>query len=516
MNKVIIVEDEWIIRKSLRNAAWEYINIDQVFEASDGEEAIEIIKKEQPQVIISDINMPFMDGLEMAKIVKNISPKSRIIFLTGYDEFKFAQAAVKLKAFDYILKPVSVHELFEKVKEAIKDWEEEQRTNQTLENTLPLMQDQFFNKLIKYGHERLDIEKELSNLKIFLQGPNYTAFLIYTASENEKEDIENKKRLHKVVSNLLQNYNYALIQAGISYLCLMLSVEGESTDLKKKIAIQILKYAEIELNREIVITIGKTYGNLFEIGTSMVESKIAMDMRGMVQRQPVLLFEEIIANSKQVVNILSNFDKELERLIELEIPKKVKIVLDQLYSTLKTTIIPLQEIKIFAVKYITLFYFEIKKWKKEEMEQINVLELNNKIIKKQSVFNVIEELQRIVNEWISIVDYEREENYQSLVDKAIAYIKENYRDEDLTLQKVADAIHVSAPYLSNLFKREKGLNFSNYLFELRMKEAMYLLREKKEKTYIVAEKVGYKNPQYFSICFKKYTGYTPKEYKNII
>lgn len=350
------------------------------------------------------------------------------------------------------------------------------------------MQDQFFNKLIKYGHERLDIEEELSNLQIFLQGPNYTAFLIYTASEDEKEDIENKKRLHKVVSNLLQDYNYALIQAGISYLCLMLSVEGESTDLKKKIAMQILKFAEKELNSEIVITIGKTYGNLFEIGTSMVESKIAMDMRGMVQRQQVLLFEEIIDNSKQVIKVLSNFDKELERLIELEIPKKVKIVLDQLYSTLKTTIIPLQEIKIFAVKYITLFYFEIKKWKKEEMEQINVFELNNIIIKKQSVFDVIEELQRIANEWISLVGYEREENYQSLVDKAIAYIKENYRDEDLTLQKVADTIHVSAPYLSNLFKSEKGLNFSNYLFELRMKEAMYLLREKKKRHILLRKK----------------------------
>ena len=114
MDKVVIVEDDRIIRRSLSIAPWKQHGFVLAGEAADGESALEIIEKEQPQVVVSDISMPFMNGLDMARSIKETSPHTKVIFLTGYEDFKYAQKAVQLKAFDYLLKPVKISDLIGK------------------------------------------------------------------------------------------------------------------------------------------------------------------------------------------------------------------------------------------------------------------------------------------------------------------------------------------------------------------------------------------------------------------
>ena len=184
MNKVIIVEDDRIIRRSLSRAPWKEHGFKLAGEAADGESALDLIEREQPQVVVSDISMPFMNGLEMARLIKGTSPHTKVIFLTGFEDFKYAQEAVQLKAFDYLLKPVKIDDLFEKVKNAAEECNKDIANERRFVESLPLLQQQFLRKLANQdGASIVDIEQELADLGIQLEGPFYNVLLL-----NVKED----------------------------------------------------------------------------------------------------------------------------------------------------------------------------------------------------------------------------------------------------------------------------------------------------------------------------------------
>ena len=209
------------------------------------------------------------------------------------------------------------------------------------------------------------------------------------------------------------------------------------------------------------------------------------------------------------------FGDEMTKQIKSELPMKVKETLNKISRVLvENKNIQLVRIKLLGLKYSTLLTYEIKKWCKNPA-RIDTIEFYQEIFKIESLNEMIEILEKLVDEWADIMfeNKLKTPSVNCLVEKAISYLENNYFDEELTQQKVADEVFVSAPYLSNLFKREIGTNFSDYLLELRMKKAMDLLKTESIKTYKVAEQVGYSNPQYFSISFKKFTGYTPSEFR---
>ncbi len=265
------------------------------------------------------------------------------------------------------------------------------------------------------------------------------------------------------------------------------------------------------------ITIGRTYRNLFEIGTSFVESRLAMDMKHIMGTSRVYSIDDTIPSMMQNVNLLGELNEEFNNQVKLELPAKAKETLEQMSEAItENKSIPLSEIKLLGLKYSTSLYYQIKKWKKGKKESLSITVLFDHILQLESLQELMDTLHGLVDEWADSMDKEKNLNHNSLVDNAMAYMKENFHDLTLTQQKVADKVFVSAPYLSNLFKHEKGLNFGDYLLELRITKAMELLRDQDAKVYKVAESVGYSNPQYFSVCFKKYTGHTPGEYRKSV
>lgn len=275
MHKVIIVEDDRIIRRSLCKAPWEQHGFVVAGEASNGEVAVELINEVQPQVVVSDINMPFMNGLDMAKLVKETSPHTKIIFLTGYEDFNYAKQAVKLQAYDYLLKPVNVEELIEKASNAAAEWELEMRKEKKVEESLPLLQQKFLHKLTQEPeiHEEIDVESELTDLGIELLGPYYTVLLIHINENDIKVETEQKRLLHHLISPILGTLNGQLINGERNEMALFLSLDEKCENQKERIASQLLSLVKNELNTSVTITIGRTYRNLFEIVTAYIESK---------------------------------------------------------------------------------------------------------------------------------------------------------------------------------------------------------------------------------------------------
>jgi two-component system response regulator YesN len=509
MHKVIVVEDDRIIRRGIcQSIPWEEHGFLVAGEAGDGEVALEIIKKEQPQVVVSDINMPFMNGLEMARHVKEVSPDTRLIFLTGYEDFKYAQEAIKLKAFDYLLKPVDSEELLKKAKEAAADWENVAQKERRITESLPLLQQEFFQKLARDGEQRVDVEKELKELGVQLEGPYYAVILVKdTAADNSF-----KEKVNAAAAGLFAGISHEVMCVEPGELVILLSLENEGDERKRQLSQELA--ARCNNEGVATVTFGRTYPDLFELGKSFLESRLAMEMRHIMGTGRVYSFEESVSRSEDSENKLKQLEEKFESHIKAGLPEKVEETLNQI----KTAIVaqknvPLPDLKILALKFSTMLFFEIEKWVKEETHSFNSSEVYEEIMKMQSLTEMMELVSGLVRKWSEAMYQKQEKSHFSHVDQAIQYIRENYHDSSLTLQKVADLIHVSTPYLSNLFKLEKGFNFGEFLVELRMKKAMEILRDGDVKTYEVCEQVGYNNPQYFSICFKKYTGCTPAEYK---
>ncbi|RNC99895.1 response regulator [Lysinibacillus halotolerans] len=511
MYKVIVVEDDRIIRRGIcQSINWDEHGFVVAGEAGDGEVALGLIEKEQPQVVISDINMPFMDGLEMAKKIREISPETRIIFLTGFEDFKYAQQAVKLKAYDYLLKPVDSEQLLHKAKEAAEDWEQENKKEKRIMESLPYLQQKFFQELMKGEGEWMDIEEELAELGVELEGPEFAAVLLHSPIGFHDEC---KRKMTEITSSFFSQRNFIAIHIDPNEFAILLSLEDEN-DVRKGQLVQQLFDCCHSVKHSITITLGRTYPNLFELGKSLLESRLAMDLRHIMGIGKVFSFEDTVSSKEETESRLKELEFELENHIKLGIPEKVSETLHQLNEAIiEKKSVPLTELKIIALKFSTMLFFEVEKWKKEEIKSFSSSDVYQNILKMETLSEMMGILNRLIQQWSDEMNKKEDKNHFSHVDQAIMYMKEHFQDSTLTLKKVAEFIHVSAPYLSNLFKLEKGINFGDFLLEIRMKKAMEELRNGDKKTYEVCEKVGYNNPQYFSICFKKYTGYTPAEYK---
>lgn len=516
MHKVVVVEDDRIIRRGICQAIpWGEHGFVVAGEAGDGEVALELIEKEQPQVVVSDINMPFMSGLEMAKQIKERSPETRIIFLTGYEDFKYAQEAVKLKAFDYLLKPVDSEYLLTKAKEAAADWEKESVKEKRIIESLPLLQQKFFQKLIREGDYRVDIEKELIGLDVQMEGPFFAVILVKNTIELDVEGYFFKEKITSFISSYFNEISCLVMNADVGEYAILLSLENDHDSRKAELAQALFNFLNKEIDHTITITHGRAYPNLFEVGKSFLEARLAMDMRHIIGIGRVISLDETVSKYDKKENLVHELETKLENQIKAGLPEKAKDTLIDLSNAIvDRKNVALSDLKVLAFKFSTMLFFEIEKWKKEDTtNSFNSSDVYKDIMELTTLSETTEILHSLIEQWSKAMYRKKEKNYYSHVDQAIKYMQGNFHDSSLTLQKVAELIHVSTPYLSNLFKMEKGFNFGDYLLELRMKKAMELLAEGDIKTYEVCEQVGYSNPQYFGICFKKYTGVTPAEYK---
>ncbi|ARP42956.1 putative response regulatory protein [Geobacillus thermodenitrificans] len=400
MYKILLVDDDRLIRRSLATTIpWKRYGYELVGEASNGEEGLSLIDQHKPQIVISDIKMPFMDGLQMASIGKTRYPEMKVILLTGYEDFKFAQEAIKIKAFDYLLKPVESSILLKKVQQAAMEWEYEQRSQMQKVKGIRFLKQKWLKKLLHQRHHSLEIYNEMEKFNVYLKG-ECVAVSIIRLEDIPKEGQLDEERLdhaYKICSQAIEN-------------------QGEVFDWEE--------------NEFIVILSG--------------HSK-----------------EEILKEMKKLI-------EQICLDIEAELGIRATAAAGEVHNTTS----------------IALSYFQARE----------VLKSQRVVAQKQ-------------------IGYRPHEDYGSVVDKAIEYMEQHYNKEGLTLNEVAQAVHVNPSYLSNMFKVKKGTNFSDCLLELRMRKAMELLRDRNAKVYEVAEMVGYSNPQYFSVCFKKYVGLSPLDFK---
>ena len=397
MWEMVIADDEPKIRRGIENILnWHEFNINIVGEAEDGEIALEVIQEKTPDIILLDINMPFLNGLNLLQKLKDINNKSIVIIISGYDDFLYAQKALQFNVFDYILKPVNKKSMEEIITKAV-------------------------NKLN-------EIEKE----------DNYLEWINNQLTENM--DVLKKTFFSEWLNNKLSDVH------------VLKELKFFNVDFGENIGVMVIKLVD-KLNIEII---DKKWN------IELLEFAIANLLNDKFKTSDVKF---IFADDKKNVILVSKIDDMLE------------------WITLGN------ELEVGISKYLKC----------------------NVIIEQANVANGILKIKDVYLKIINSVNEKKK--CSSMVLLTIKYIEENYYSNDLNINDISDKLEVTSSYLSKLLKKETGLSFIDYLTNIRIKKAMYIMEDPTIKIYDVAELVGYSNQHYFCRAFKRVVGFSPTEYK---
>lgn len=544
MFKVLIVDDEPIIRKGIRNIVnWNSFGCEVCGEADNGLDGKAIIENLHPDIIVTDIKMPEVDGLTMIQDIKKIVPDSKIIIVTGYRDFEYAREAIKLGAFDYLLKPTKIEEINDVVSRAVKELRnatnilsQVEEIKKVYNKNLPMIKEKLLYKMI-YGTYQDDITtmKEAESLGINIKGFMLGVIEIdenklEAASDKDTNIIGNTEKDVKetnmyqfgIISTLEEvfneNYNVLCVVLNSKKIAFILNEDTNKPYSKEDITSKCTYLQKIVQNCfGFTISIGiSSSGNGYkQLNAKLKECKEAIDHKFYIGTNCVIFYEDLGDFIK--FSDYTEINNKQHKLIEDIKAGKSEDAKNSFAELTKEV----NELGDSDQEYIKTFYFNtimlinsirtsVSPTKlSEESAVTNLYKMVERCDNLQNLNNV---LGNAVKQTVDKVDNYNNNNMKLLMRRAIDYIDAHYCEE-VTLNQLSQKLYVSNYYLSRMFKKELGVNFIDYLNELRIKKAKLLLANAKYKTYEVAEAVGVPNSHYFSKLFKKYVGMTASEYK---
>lgn len=532
MYNLMIVDDEINTINGLKkHINWASFDINIVATASRGNEALEKIYKYKPHIVISDIKMPELTGLEVAKIIMQDMPNTKFLFVSGYDDMEFINSAFAVNATNYILKPINLASLEECIKQIIEKLKSEEKEK---ENTLkvetqmfysiPLLQDNFFNKLLCGEMYNKDIREQLELLNLDFE-PEKNFFAIIA-------DIDDYKKTFAPQSEINQNNsNFAILNVSkelLSEVCkvyvmrntfdkAIFIVQAERYEIFYPVLQDIQKKIMEILSISLTIGVGEKAVGLENLSKSYVSALNA------VSKKIILGKKQIIVEENAQNNNLANFDsyvlidakKLLEALKDTDKEKIEKAINDIFEHLLNTTQLP----KFNQIHYINhqlilsatnfsidhmCFSEEIQKLKDDSLD----------LLEKTETIDECREL--ITSYYFKISDtYTKKKNdkFSGLIEQIQNIINRRYF-ENITINDIADEVFLTPTYICLLFKQETGMTINEYLTQTRIEISKNLIADKSNKLTDIAYLVGYADSSYFTKQFKKHTGFTPKEYRN--
>lgn len=531
--KILLVDDEEEVRTSIiSNVPWAELGFEVIGDAENGEDALVKIGVLQPDLVLTDIKMPYMDGLELAGRIRSDGSSMEIVIFSGFDEFEYAKQAIRLNVLEYILKPVNVEELKEillRVKQKMdKKIQEKRDVDKLRENyirSLPILKEHFLADLI---NGRLSQEEILEGSRryqlAFGNAPCFAGAVIQIEQLSGGEEVfsfhQETELLPLSVKNILKEhlnrgflYETMETMNGI-HLIFGLETSAELGELMERLRLTGLECRKI-LELEIVIGIGKCYKDLGEIPYSFTEARDAIGYRSIVQGTPVIYIGDMEGGQGELLQFDHQLESELIGAVKFGEETAIREAINQAIRRMEEAKVhdSIQQIYILSIfnsllqimQGYSLTASDI--WGTENQDYFGVLGRMNRTSNIQNF---------LVNTCISIhekISRERTDSVQNIVRKATAYLQENYTNPELSVEMVCEHLHLSATYFSAVFKKEMGQSYVNYLTELRMKRAAELLKSTEDKTYVIAASVGYLEPNYFSYVFKKTFGISPSKYR---
>lgn len=534
--KVFLVEDEMVIRRGIKNSIdWEKEGYIFCGEASDGELAYPMIIKEKPDILITDIRMPFMDGLELCKLVKKELPNIKILILSGYDEFDYAKEAIRLGVTEYLLKPISSGKLLEALngvsesirrekedKDLVRKYMEEMRENTEHEKQ------KFFEQMIAGNLSMADALETGKKYEMNLSAGMYNLLLFrFTLGEENRKSGELLGEAEYAIEKLTERLEYVFeFQRGVEGWAFLLMADNEE-QMSERVKELSKDLEEIMKNYSTIAYfggIGQPVARLRELEESFREAERALAARFTMELNRIISVEDIrmaqnvdtlddieITSFGEIEKTRTMVEKFLNNGAEDEIDEFVDVYINELPEENLKSVLMRQYIIMDA--YIVMMSFCEKIEGIEGEMQAQSEELKNSMKTSQTLEEIKNYIRMLLKKIIGVRDTISGRRYSDIIEIAKDQIRKTYMSDEISLNTIAAEVGMSPSYFSSIFSKEMGKTFVKYLTEIRMDRAKELLMCSSMKTSEIGYEVGYKDPHYFSYIFKKTQNCTPKEFR---
>ena len=527
MYSVFAVDDEPIVLEGIRSKIdWEGSGFTFAGEATDGEIALSMIHEIKPDILITDIKMPFMDGLQLAEAIKKTQPWIKIIILSGHDEFDYAKKAISIGIEDYLLKPFTPEELLTSLNKTASQIDKERkqlsdisRLREELKSNETLVKKEFLNNLVHGSADTNTVMDKCNQLGINLISRYYKVLISRIDSRTGNTQTQQE------ACSLLNSYSTAINEA-VSFfhhsnllVCIFKgSTQSELDDNTFRAAETIGHIATKNPDCIVLTAIGKTVEHLSQLKVSYEDAKSILELRTTNEKTTeeqnrIISSDDLQSNSPDILDL-----KETNPLVDrLKYASKndISAIIEESMTLIRNN--PSQ-FQVFASYLLVDLIFAVSKLVEKLGGDIKVL--NPDILQRKFIDdavsdenNFLKTLEQVLNFALEYRDSKMTGKYGDVILKAKRFIEENYADQNTTLTTVAEAVCLSPNHFSTIFSQECKTTFIEYLTNVRMENAKRLMRETDMKGYDIAYECGFSDPHYFSYIFKKNTGLSPREYK---
>lgn len=507
MKKVIIVDDEKMIRVGIRRAiSWESLGIDEVFLAADACSALDIIKEEQPELMITDINMPDITGLELIKRARGFAPDIRIIVLTGYDDFEYVRDSLRLAVNDFFLKPVDEDSLVEAIKKQMQNFETSEKEKQSylIQTADAYKQANIgMRKLVKNGSatEQVTLPEQFQSEK----ARNIVLLAIDPSIKKEKRELEEYEIVDLCNGFLNFSEGELAFLDGERNIVILVNRNGNGEELTRKLR-QMKSVVVSETGIRVQIIKGKTFCQISDCVKSYHDAnELLLYFRADSEK----------ASWKKEKNVKQNeqWKKIMAELME-SVPTKAKNLRDalEIYALFerksKDWKVTAEVLEYSSFYLASAFYYERKTYTFSAKGGGSRLEDFAGMIQSCAP----EDIYLLLKKYITNLYREEEEKVPEFINKAKMIIIDSLT-EDISVNSIAARLYISPGYLSRVFKASTGESCNNYIVRKRIEKAKDLLMQTDIPSGKIARMIGYKDSNYFSLAFKKSTGYSPQQYR---
>ena len=532
MIKVFLVEDEFIVRQGIKNNIdWAGHGYEFCGEASDGELALPMIQKLQPDIVITDIKIPFMDGLTLSKLIKKEFPQIEIIILSGYAEFEYAKEAIKIGVAQYLSKPISGDELLKEVDAVARVIEEKSEERKLKELYQHEMQENihkerrdFFANMVSGRMSVPELLEMASSMEIDLSSLWYNVVLIKVQSMNHK-DTEYSNSIVEIESKirkLTDEKSVLLFDRGLEGLALLFKADSEIEieQLQEKyfeaFCSMIYDYPKVRY----YVGKGVPVCRISELMLSFEKASHALahrffDTESRIVDGGRISVENTLAPSEVLVSDIDSkvFDrKKVRDFLKYGNATEVGYFVDEFFNSIGTQAVMSN---VFRQYILIDIYFYATEFVEGFSGDKSLIEPVDKDIDTfATVDGAIKYTRNVLEQAIKLRDSAASNRYDDIVSDVVEYIEENYSNDELSLNMVASFVKYSPNHLSTVFSQQTGQTFIKFLTDYRLEKAKELLKCSNMRSSEVALSVGYKDPHYFSFLFKKTLGMTPTQYRN--
>ncbi len=537
MVKVFLVEDEMLIREGIKNSIqWEKEGYEFVGEASDGELALPMVLKEKPDILITDIRMPFMTGLELSRLVKQELPGIKILIISGYDDFEYAKEAIGVGVTEYLLKPISSAKLLETLQSVSEEIFRERKERdlrdiyqQEMQENTEIKKMKLFSKLLSGDFSLAKVLEEGKEFGMNLSAQMYQLILFKVRALKQGKEKESGK-VYAAVEDMVRTHAwvYSFQRSVDGWAFLITADEEEELWQREKVFLKDLERL-VRGCRDIEYFggIGKPVCRLRELTASFREADKAFASRFTREMNQIVSGENLqdmrdneafgVGSFGELEQTHQVVEKFLNNGVKEEVGSFVDACLGEIpedhFRSLMMRQYVMMNIYVTVMSFCEKITTDAGKVLEEEVLQKRGEELKKAVSDTNSVEDIREYVVHLVEQAIEVRNAASGKRYSDIIQMAREQIQATYMEEEISLNSIATWVGMSPSYFSSIFSKEMGKTFVEYLTEIRIEKAKELLVCTSMKTSEIGYEVGYKDPHYFSYIFKKVQGCSPKDYR---